>query len=185
VAGGESALLGIKLAPRRFVLKQGQERRVVMTLRVAGIPGDVRLEGGAISIAPEGGRAVRVPWAVAFKRSTAPLVSAARLSRHSFSPSDRAPTQLSFNAGRVDLTGRAPEVQPVRRLDIRLLGTDGASLGVIARLRDVLPGRYAFGLTGRDAQGTQLPPGSYRLQLVAWPMLGGKSTRLIVRFTIK
>ena len=36
-----------------------------------------------------------------------------------------------------------------------------------ARLRDLLPGRYAFGLTGRGPGGKVLQPGTYVLRLRA------------------
>jgi len=38
-----------------------------------------------------------------------------------------------------------------------------------ARLRDVLPGRYAFGLTGRGPRGGALAKGPYRLRVLAVP----------------
>ena len=50
---------------------------------------------------------------------------------------------------------------------------DGKRLGVLARLRNLLPGRYAFGLTGRDATGRVLDPGVYVLRLRAQPVDGG------------
>ena len=42
-------------------------------------------------------------------------------------------------------------------------------LGLVARLRDVLPGRYAFGLTGRGPRGGALAKGPYRLRVLAVP----------------
>ena len=45
----------------------------------------------------------------------------------------------------------------------------GTSLGLLVRMRDLLPGRYAFGLTGRDPQGNRLPAGEYTLTLTAIP----------------
>ena len=71
-------------------------------------------------------------------------------------------------------------LQPVRRLDVLLLDRDGEVLGLLARLRDVLPGQYAFGLTGRGPDGLRLEPGPYRLRLVAWPAAGGSPTRRTV-----
>ena len=37
----------------------------------------------------------------------------------------------------------------------------------MTRLRDVLPGRYAFGLTGRGPRGGALAKGPYRLRVLA------------------
>ena len=42
----------------------------------------------------------------------------------------------------------------------------------IARLRDVLPGRFAIGLTGRGPRGGGLPACAYRLRVVAVPPNG-------------
>jgi hypothetical protein len=153
-------------------------------MRVVARPAE-DVAAGSLVVFPDGGRAIRVPWAVSFRPFTKPLIEGARLSASDFSPSDRATTVLSFRAGRVTLRGGVPELRPVSRLDVRLIRPDGHWLGVIARLRDVLPGRYAFGLTGRDPQGTRLPAGSYRLQLVAWPVDDGQPTRVMLPFSIR
>ena len=74
-------------------------------------------------------------------------------------------------------------MQPVARLDVQLWrGGDG--LGLLARVRDLLPGRYTFGLTGRDPRGNELPPGDYRLRLVAWPTGRGAPTVRSLTFTV-
>jgi hypothetical protein len=52
-------------------------------------------------------------------------------------------------------------------------------------MRDLLPGRYAFGLTGRDPNGNVLPAGDYTLTLAAYPPDGGRPTVRKVGFTIK
>ena len=59
------------------------------------------------------------------------------------------------------------------------------SRGVLARLRDVLPGRYSFGVTGRDPAGSILPRGDYMLRLVAYPTTAGAPTRRTIAFSIK
>jgi hypothetical protein len=76
-------------------------------------------------------------------------------------------------------------VLPVARLDVELRASNGRMLGLLARLRDVLPGRYAFGLTGRDPFGNPLLPGSYSLRLVAVPTAAGPPTHRTVRFSIR
>jgi hypothetical protein len=76
-------------------------------------------------------------------------------------------------------------VQPVARLDVQLFGPSGDGLGLLARIRDLLPGRYTFGLTGRDPDGNELAPGTYRLRLVAWPMAGGKPTVRSAAFAVQ
>jgi len=61
-----------------------------------------------------------------------------------------------------------PEVRPVDLLEIELW-RGGERLGVLSRRRELLPGRYAFGLTGRGPQGDRLPRGTYSVRLVARP----------------
>jgi len=61
----------------------------------------------------------------------------------------------------------------------------GERLGLLARLRDVLPGQVAIGLTGRDPDGNRLAPGPYRIKLVAVPTTGRPITRKVVKFRIK
>ena len=75
-------------------------------------------------------------------------------------------------------------MQPVARLDAELW-RNGERLGLLARLRDLVPGKYAFGLTGRDSDGNRLPAGSYTIRLVAVSTAGGPATRQSVRFRIK
>jgi hypothetical protein len=102
-----------------------------------------------------------------------------------FTPSNTAPAVLSLRAGRVRSVTGLDEVQPVERLDIQLWTGDGKRIGVIARLRNVLPGRYAFGVTGRDPAGQVLEPGRYRLRVVAVPAGGGPPSVALVRFRIQ
>jgi hypothetical protein len=55
---------------------------------------------------------------------------------------------------------------------------------VLARLRDVLPGRYAFGLTGRGPRGASLARGAYTLRIVALPP-DGPAEAEVVGFRIR
>ena len=63
------------------------------------------------------------------------------------------------------------------RLDVVLWRADGTQVGTLARLRDVLPGRYTFGLTGRGPDGQRLPPGDYVLRVVAYPVQTGAASQ--------
>jgi len=180
--GGESELLAFSIDPSRVVVRAGRSQRVVVTVHLAGRPtGD--LASGVISVAPDGGVALRIPWAIGLHAESTGLLTRVALSTRSFAPSDTAPARLVFQAGR--LVHRAGiQVVPVARLDVQLLRADGTAVGLLARLRDLLPGHYAFGLTGRDPAGARLPPGDYRLRLVAFPTLPGRPTRASVDFAI-
>jgi len=113
------------------------------------------------------------------------LLGPPRLSRASFEPSELAPSVLSVVIGRVTrLPGGGSSVQPAARLDLQLRDSSGKLLGVLARVRDVLPGKYAFGLTGHDPRGKPLAPGTYKLRLVAWPTDGGPASVRAVEFRI-
>ena len=56
---------------------------------------------------------------------------------------------------------------------------------MLARLRDVLPGSYSFGVTGRDPTGAVLPDGEYQLRLIAFGTDEGPPTSKTIGFTIK
>jgi hypothetical protein len=65
------------------------------------------------------------------------------------------------------------------------VGADRRNLGSLASLRDVLPGRYAFGLTGRGPAGAVLKPGRYRLRITAQPTEPGPPSIRSLFFRIK
>ena len=68
---------------------------------------------------------------------------------------------------------------------LELWSREGGRIGLLARLRDVLPGRYSFGVTGRDPTGSVLPTGDYQLRLQAYGTEAGPPTVRTVAFTIK
>jgi hypothetical protein len=181
--GGESELLAFAIEPAHLVLRQGQTATVKVTARLAAPPtGEVG--SGSIDVTPKGGKPLRIPWAIDYRPYAGPLVANEELTAKSFRPSTAAPARLLLDAGAVVRRGSLVEVQPVARLDVQLWrGSEG--LGLLARLRDLLPGRYTFGLTGRDANGSELSPGDYRLRLVAWPTGPGKPTVRTVGFTVQ
>ena len=100
------------------------------------------------------------------------LISRLTLKTTSARVSDATPAALSLVAGAV--TGAPqPQVRAVDELDVQLWrGT--TLLGVLARRREVLPGRYTFGLTGRGPEGERLRRGTYEIRVVARP---GDGTR--------
>jgi hypothetical protein len=56
---------------------------------------------------------------------------------------------------------------------------------MLVRLRDVLPGRYAFGVTGRGPGGVRLRPGRYVLRVVGVPVGGGPASTVDVPFRVR
>jgi subtilisin family serine protease len=169
--------------PARLRLPAGQERVVTLTALVSFLPRGLGAIEGRARLEIAGGGRLYVPWAVALPSQGSALIGSITLSSRSFRASDRAPAVLTVQAGQVrDLPGRR-QLRPVARLDVELW-RGSERLGLLARLRDLLPGRYAFGLTGRGPLGRTLARGVYRLRVVALPPAGPPEAE-IVSFRIR
>ncbi|MDQ3889711.1 MAG: S8 family serine peptidase, partial [Actinomycetota bacterium] len=181
---------GPKLAfaaePAGLPLAPGESGRVILSASAGQATGSA---GGAFLVLPHGSRAVRVPWAVSFRgKETQPLVSGVALSERAFVPSDTSPTVLAFRAGRVEAGRDGYAVEAVAHLVAELWTGDGSRMGVLARIRDLLPGRYALGLTGRGPKGKTLEPGDYFVRLRAEPVpgdFGAAVSAVDIPFTIR
>jgi hypothetical protein len=168
--------LAFSADPARLTLAPGAARDVTMGVSASGDESPAGA-GGLIIVSADGAQPVRVPWAIARREADrAPLVGDVQLSHQEFSPSDSAPVVLAFRAGRVDPGLDGDLIEPVGLLELELWTADGRRLGVLARLRDVLPGRYAFGLTGRAPSGKVLSEGAYVIRLRAHPVDGDDGT---------
>jgi hypothetical protein len=176
--------LQIQAFPKVVRLKPGGSFTVRLVARLRGVPPAGGSAEGAVLLQPRGSGPLRVPWAITFGQPAPALLSAVALSATSFKPSDTTPAVLSFQVGSVSQDLAGPQVQPLARLDVELWRA-GERQGLLARLRDLLPGRIAYGVTGRDPDGNRLPVGLYVIRLVAKPTAGGPSTRETVRFRIK
>lgn len=175
--------IAVEATPKRLLLRGGESRSVRLTATVTFRPRRLGAVTGAVRLGVAGGGEVLVPWAVALPEAKPQLLGRIALSASSFKASDRAPAVLSVRAGGVDESTGTTQLQPLTRLDVELW-RDGKRLGLLARLRDVLPGSYAFGLTGRGPEGETLAPGPYRLRIVAAPP-DGEAVRRVVRFRIR
>ena len=141
---------------------------------------------GTIQVAAAGSQTLHVPWALGFRQYSANLLAHVALNESSFKASDTTPALLTIQAGNL-VRDDGLQVQPVSRLDILLYSASGQFLGALARLRNLLPGAYSFGITGRGPTSVRLAPGRYELRLAAWPTLprAAKPSRARVRFTIE
>jgi Subtilase family len=185
VANEGAASVRLDVRPTRFTLAPGRAIRVHVRARVtSGLEGDAPTEG-VVLVTPVAGREIRVPWTILFGARRLPDLASVRLSTRSFAPSDAAPALLSFVAGSVRRSGGLTDVLPLSRLDLELWSPTGGRIGLLARLRDVLPGRYSFGVTGRDPTGSVLPKGEYQLRLGAFATDDGPPTIRTITFTIK
>ena len=161
----------ISVDPQRVRIRPGRSDEIVVRADtselspVAGAAtGDLVLR---IGDSPE----VHVPWAVAVPADV-DLVTRLALKPTGTRISDATPAALSFVAGAVT-AAPDPQVRAVELLEVELWRR-GTRVGLLARRRELLPGRYTFGLTGRGVTGARLPRGLYTIRLVALP---GDGTR--------
>jgi len=181
-----AAAISFSVRPDRFVLAPGRSRRVQVQALVTSEPSGRASAEGVVVFRGEGTTALRVPWAITFGPASTNLIGEVQLKEPSFVPSDVSPALLTLRAGKVLRTGAGEEIRPVRRLDVELLRANGERIGLLARLRDVIPGHVTIGITGRDPDGARLEPGRYRLRLFAWPTeAGGPPSRAVVRFRVR
>jgi hypothetical protein len=180
-----AAAVEFEVEPARVLLLPGHSKLVHVRVLTASVPAGTATADGAVVASIEGGGGVRVPWAVAFGPERVQLIQHAALGARSFTASDVRPTLLSLDAGRVLGVPGRPEIRPLALLDVELWRGDGTRVGLLARLRDVLPGRYTFGLTGRDPQGQLLQRGRYFVRIVAWPVDGGAPSSTKLPFTLR
>ena len=171
------------VSPRRLEIEPGGVALLTVRTRPITVATD-EAASGALTITPVAGVAVRVPWAIVLRRP-GELIGPPTISERSFKPSERRPAVVVLRAGRVLRSSQGTAVVPVLRLDVELWSDDGRRVGLLARLRDLLPGRYAFGLTGRGPGGKVLDPGRYRLRLFAWPTGGGPPSSRSIRFSVR
>ena len=180
-----AAAVDLQLHPTSITLRQGKSVLVRLNAITASAPSGSATADGSVLVVVRGGGGIRVPWAIAFGGNDVDLIGSAQLSAKSFGHSDTKPALLALDAGRVLEVGGRPEIRPVRQLDVVLLRADGSTVGLLARLRDVLPGRYTFGLTGRGPDGQLLPPGGYVLRILAYPVEQGPPWRRRLPFTLR
>ena len=90
-----------------------------------------------------------------------------RLSTDSFTPSDAGPALLTFRAGQLVTEAGATRSSRSRCSRSSCSTRTENELGTLVTLRDLLPGRYAFGLTGRTPAGNTLGSGRYRIRVTA------------------
>jgi hypothetical protein len=180
-----AAAVDFRVHPAQITLREGKSVLVHLNAITASASSGSATADGSVFVAERGGGGIRIPWAIAFGGDNVDLIGSDTLSAKSFGHSDTKPALLALDAGRVlEVAGR-PEIRPVQQLDVVLQRADGTAVGLLARLRDVLPGRYTFGLTGRGPDGQLLPPGNYVLRVIAYPVEEGPPDRRRLAFTLR
>jgi minor extracellular serine protease Vpr len=161
----------ISVDPQRVRIRPGRNAEVMVRAETAALSPDAGAATGDLVLRIGDSPEVHVPWAVAVPAAV-DLVSRLALKPTGTRISDATPAALSFVAGAVT-ADPDPQVRAVELLEVELWRR-GTRLGLLARRRELLPGRYTFGLTGRGVTGARLPGGRYTIRLVAFP---GDGTR--------
>jgi minor extracellular serine protease Vpr len=154
----------------RLRIAAGKSIEITLEANTNDLPQDARAAVGAIVLRVADSAPVRVPWSVAAPDPSFDLLSHATLKTTGGRISDSTPAVLSLVVGGVG-KGTMPEVRPVDELELQLYRNDRL-LGVLAKRRELLPGHYTFGLTGRGPGGGRLRRGDYALRVVARPSDG-------------
>ena len=174
-------ILSVAAAPRTLVVRPGAFATVHVAVHAAHrLPEAVE---GAITIRPESGQTIRIPW-IAAPQPRGSLLGRVTLEPAAFQPSKTFAVLSLARVGRLGL-GSQTYVEPVSRLDIALWTSKGKRLGLLARLRDQVPGTYTFGITGRAPTGEILAPGVYRLVVRAYPTTPGPASRRVLTLRIQ
>ena len=164
-------------------LRPGASGDVVLHADLDPVPDEGRSTTGEIAVRFGSLRSARLVWSVATPAADVDLLSHVSLRSTGERVSDATPAVVSFVAGAI-VGDDEPEVRPLDQLEIELWRGD-ERLGVLSRRRELLPGRYAFGLTGRDPQGERLPRGSYTIRLVARPEDGTRRQVETVDYVVR
>jgi subtilisin family serine protease len=161
----------ITVDPQRLRIRPGRSAVVVVRADTAALSEEAGAATGELVLRGSDSPEVHVPWTVAVP-PVVDLVSALRLVRTGTRVSDATPAALSFVAGSVT-AAPDPQVRGIELLEVELW-RGREQVGVLARRRELLPGRYTFGLTGRGPTGERLGRSAFTIRLVAYP---GDGTR--------
>ena len=179
------AVDGVTVAPRRrhLRLRAGTSTSVRLQADTSQLVPGAREAVGVVELHVSGSSTVRVPWVLAVPSSKVPLLSRVRLKTTGGHISDATPAVLSMVVGSI-VPGAAPEIRPVDLLEVELWRR-GKLIGVLAQSRELLPGRYSFGLTGRGPNGGRLRRGDYTIRVVAHPGDGTRRQVLNVDYSLR
>jgi minor extracellular serine protease Vpr len=167
--------------PQRVRLRPGRSATVVVSANTAELSSEAGAAAGELVLRAGDSPEVHVPWTVAVPPAV-DLVSRLVLRTTGTRVSDATPAALSFVAGSV-AAAPDPQVRAVELLEVELWRS-GTRVGVLARRRELLPGRYTFGLTGRGPTGERLGGGTFTIRVVAYPGDGTRRQSDTIEFRI-
>lgn len=172
-----SATVDFTLRPRHVSLAPGRSVLVHVGAVTASQAVGTETADGAVVASVVGGGSIRIPWALAYARAPVDPIAGATFAQASLT--------LTVDAGRVTTVGGLDRIEPLARLDVLLSTASGRPLGVLDRIRDVLPGRYAFRLTGAGPGGRPLTRGRYVATVTAYPADGGPAGSRSFAFVVR
>jgi len=164
----------LSIEPRRLRIDPGRTATVILRADTSELSEQAGAATGELVLAVSESSEVHVPWAVAVPAPATDLLTRVSLETAAGGRvSDATPAVLGLVAGALIPTP-GPQVRPLDELEVQLRRRNGELIGVLSRRREVLPGRYTFGLNGRGPGGERLRRGSYVVRIVARP---GDGTR--------
>jgi minor extracellular serine protease Vpr len=175
---------GVEIAvdPQHLRIRPGASANVVVRADTSNLSSAAGAATGELVLHAGGASEVHVPWAVAVPADV-DLVSRVAIAMTGTRVSDATPAALSLVAGSVTATPE-PQVRAVELLDVELW-RGGTRLGLLARRRELLPGRYTFGLTGRGPTGQRLARGTYTIRLLAFPGDGTRKQADTIEYRVR
>jgi minor extracellular serine protease Vpr len=184
IGSGAIAPKGVEVTvdPQRLRIRPGASAEVVVRAGTSNLSSAAGAATGELVLHAGRASEVHVPWAVAVP-ATVDLVSRVAIAMTGTRVSDATPAALSFVAGSVTATPD-PQVRAVELMDVELW-RGGTRLGLLARRRELLPGRYTFGLTGRGPTGQRLARGTYTIRLLAFPGDGTRKQADTIEYRIR
>jgi subtilisin family serine protease len=175
---------GVEIAvdPQHLRIRPGASADVVVRANTSNLSSAAGAATGELVLHAGGASEVHVPWAVAVPADV-DLVSRVAITMTGTRVSDATPAALSLVAGSVTATPD-PQVRAVELMDVELW-RGGTRLGLLARRRELLPGRYTFGLTGRGPTGQRLARGTYTIRLLAFPGDGTRKQADTIEYRVR
>jgi minor extracellular serine protease Vpr len=172
----------ITVDPQRLSLRARRSAVVVVRADTAELSEEAGVATGELVLRGSDTPEVHVPWTVAVPPAV-DLVSGIELRTTGTRVSDATPAALSFVAGSVT-AAPDPQVRAIELLEVELW-RNRERVGVLARRRELLPGRYTFGLTGRGPTGDRLSGGTFTIRLVAYPGDGTRKQSDTIVFRVR
>ncbi len=158
----DGAPRSFSVEPQTLTLGPGERRDLTVAIAAGDRAGAL---SGAIVARSRGRELARIPWLATVSARRPRLVRILDLAPATVSK--RTPAVLTFSAGRVNEGSEGLSIAPVALLEVELLNANRKRIGLLARLRDLLPGSYTIALTGRSPTGSKLKAGTYVVRLRA------------------